>query len=61
MRKKLLIKVTILIIILSFTLSLFVFAQSYDKDKNIVITPQNIVITNDTNNISLGTLGKLTC
>ena len=60
MRKNFLLKVMILIIILSFNFSIFVFA-SYDKSKNIIITPQNIAITNDTNNITLETLGKLVC
>jgi hypothetical protein len=63
MRKKLLIKVAIMIIILSLNLSLFtfVFAESYDKYKTSTITLQNIAITQDYNNISLGVFGKLTC
>lgn len=63
MRKTLLTKVTIFTIILLFNLSLFnfVFAQSYDEYKNTVIAPQNITITKEYNNITLGALGKLTC
>lgn len=63
MRKTLLTKVTIFTIILLFNLSLFnfVFAQSYYEYKNTVIVPQNITITKEYNNITLGALGKITC
>lgn len=62
MRKTLLIKIMILLIILSLSLSFssFIFAYANSIDENI-IRPQNIATTVYSNDITLGTLGKLTC
>lgn len=63
MKKTLLTKMIIWIFVLSLNLlfSTFIFAQSRETNENIVIRPQNIAITVHSNDIILGTFGKLTC
>ena len=63
MRKTLFTRVTILAIVFSLNLSHFAFAseQSYDNCRNIVISPQNIAITEGYNNIAHEVFGKLKC